>query len=132
MVGRRNVALAGDRLGGGGSAGRRDYQAVQEVIQRSELAGEVNETNNAPVKTTVRQTMCRALASGIFAGIFTYCLIVLRSIRGGIYSERGRDFWRRAGDQRHRRAHFLHSSHRRFDSGVEHHCLGGRRNPGGH
>jgi Cu+-exporting ATPase len=32
MGGRRDVDLGGHRLGGGGSAGRRDWQAVQEII----------------------------------------------------------------------------------------------------
>lgn len=32
MVGRRHVALAGGRRAGGGPAGRRDWQAIQEII----------------------------------------------------------------------------------------------------
>jgi hypothetical protein len=39
---RRNVGLDGDRRAGGGPAGRRDYEAVQEIIVRSRPAGEVN------------------------------------------------------------------------------------------
>ena len=65
---------------------------------------------------------------GIFAGVFTYCLIVLRTIRGGDaagYIPSLAVTFGRAGDRRHRRAHFLHSSHRPFDPGIEHHCLGG-------
>jgi len=34
MGGRTDVALDGDRRSGGGPAGRRDYQAVQEIIRR--------------------------------------------------------------------------------------------------
>jgi len=52
---------------------------------------------------------------GIFAGIFTYCLICCAPYarrRGQIYSKPGRVFRRRAGDRRHRRSHFLHPSHR--------------------
>jgi uncharacterized membrane protein len=68
---------------------------------------------------------------GIVAGIFTYCLIVLRTIRGGDA----------AGSIRSLAVTFSvvlaisgigalivfihHSSHRRFDPGIEHHCLGG-------
>ncbi len=35
MGGRRDVDLGGDRRGGGGSAGRRDRQVVQEIIVRA-------------------------------------------------------------------------------------------------
>ena len=59
---------------------------------------------------------------GIFTGIFAYCLIVLRTIRGGdeggFVPEPGRVLRRGAGDGRHRRPHFLHSPHRRFDPGF--------------
>jgi uncharacterized protein (DUF302 family) len=47
---RRNVALGGDRRSGGSPAGRRDWQAVQEIIVRSEPAGELNERKSMLVK----------------------------------------------------------------------------------
>jgi uncharacterized membrane protein len=72
---------------------------------------------------------------GIFAGIFTYCLIVLRTIRGDdegrICSEPVGGFQRRAGHRGHRDPDFLHSSHRVFDPGLEHYWLGDEGNPGG-
>ena len=42
MGGRTDVALDGDRRSGGGPAGRRDYQVVQEIIVRSRPACEEN------------------------------------------------------------------------------------------
>jgi hypothetical protein len=46
--------------------------------------------------------------------------------RRRICSEPVRGGQRGAGDRRHRGAHFLHSSHRGFDPGLKHYCLGGR------
>ena len=73
---------------------------------------------------------------GIFTGIFIYCLVVLRTIRGGeesgfIPNLAGSVFQCRPGNRRHQRPHFFHPSHRLFDPGIEHHRLGCRRNHGG-
>ena len=42
LDGRRNVDLDGDRRIGGGSAGHRDYQIVQEIVVRSRPTRELN------------------------------------------------------------------------------------------
>ena len=42
MDGRGDVDLGGHRLGGCGSAGRRDWQDVQEIIVGSQATCEVN------------------------------------------------------------------------------------------
>ena len=42
MGGRRDVGLDGDRITGGGLAGRCDFQAVQEIIVRSRPGFQVN------------------------------------------------------------------------------------------
>ena len=42
MDGRRNVDLDGDRRSGGGPAGRRGYQAVQEIVLWLRTASEVS------------------------------------------------------------------------------------------
>jgi hypothetical protein len=72
---------------------------------------------------------------GIFAGIFTYCIIVLRTIRGGrrgrVCSEPVGDLQRRAGDRRRRHPHLLRSSYRDLDPGLEHHRLGDEGDPSG-
>ena len=63
MGGRRDVDLGGDRRGGGGSAGRRDRQVVQEIIVRLEPAGELNERKPMLVKLSTDKTVSEAAAA---------------------------------------------------------------------
>lgn len=70
---------------------------------------------------------------GIFTGIFTYCLIVLRTIRSG---DEGAFVPNLAVSFSFVLAlggvgaliFFIHSSHRLFDPGFQHHCFGRRGN----
>lgn len=72
----------------------------------------------------------------IFAGIFGYCLIVLRTIHGGPgeaeFVPRVAVFLRVSyGTWWRWRPYLLHSSHRLVDPGLQHHRLGRRGNHGG-
>ena len=63
MVGRWDVDLGGDRRSGSGPAGRRDWQAVQEIIARSRPAGELNERKSMLVKLSTGKTVSETAAA---------------------------------------------------------------------
>ena len=82
------------------------------------------------IRTFMRDRVTQVVL-GVFVGIFAYCLVVLRTIRGG-----GRRGVRSsAGDagrvdpclRRHRLSDLFHSSHLGGHSGVKHYCRDRRR-----